>query len=574
MGEYEITKDVLIQTARNNLTALGWTALCAVVLICISTRVITGLQSRPDESSKISDGRPVRTVAHWVPWLGHGISFVWDHVALIEKARDSLREPALGIYMGGTKHNVVVSPSLVKAVMLSRSTSSVALINYALKTVGGDRGPIRNFNAADHHVFHHNLPNLLMREPFITDASAKLVALLKREICNFVTFSWSPVDQAPWERSSAVVLTDRGDKPVCEADFFALIRGFVGHITTTTLMGRAILEAFPRLLDDVWALDDRFPLMAMGLPRWLPFSGLPAAYAARDRILKVLAAYQKAFIEMEDGIDGDVKLRDLDDASEPVKQRIRMSKNMGLSPKDSAPGHLSLLWAMNGNSPNVAFWHLLRLYTNPTLLDDIRKEIAPYVKAWRPTREETGFPIPEAPKLSMDFDAMFKNCHLLKASFYETMRMDSAGLSFRELTSDLTITESKDDATVAGAEQPRSFRVKKGESIAVPHGVLHNDPRYFSNPDQFDPLRFIVTDPETGVKRAELHTIYPFGGGASGCKGRVFAEREIIAFVAAIISMWNIEPADGKEFRLPKHRPSSGAYLPKNDIRVRLSMRV
>jgi hypothetical protein len=87
MGEYEITKDVLIQTARNNLTALGWTALCAAALICIITRVITGLQSRTDGSSKTSDARPVRTVAYWIPWLGHGISFVWDHISLIEKAR-------------------------------------------------------------------------------------------------------------------------------------------------------------------------------------------------------------------------------------------------------------------------------------------------------------------------------------------------------------------------------------------------------------------------------------------------------------------------------------------------------
>ncbi|KAL4898399.1 cytochrome P450 [Aspergillus ambiguus] len=574
MGGYEISKDVLIQSAQTNLRELGWLVLCLVIAICISTRIITGLQSRTGARTMTTNARPVRTVAYWVPWLGHGISFVWDHVALIEKARDSLKEPALGIYMGGTKHNVVVSPSLVKTVMLSRSTSSAALINYALKTVGGDRGTIRNFNAADHHVFHHNLPNLFMREPFTTEASTKLVQLLQREVANFVTFCWSPVDQTPWERSSAVVLADRGDKPTCEASLFALIRGFVGHITTTTLMGRAILEAFPSLLDDVWALDNRFPLLAMGLPRWLPIPGLSAACAGRDRILEALAAYQKAFVDMEDGIEGDVKLRDFDDVSEPMKQRIRMSKNMGLSAKDSAPGHLSLFWAMNGNSPNVAFWHLLRLYTNPNLLDEVRQEISPYVKAWRPTREETGFPIPEAPKISMDFEAMFRNCHLFKASFYETMRMDSAGLSFRELTSDLIIAESKADAAVAGLSEPRSFYVNKGESIAVPHGVLHNDPRYFSNPDQFDPLRFIVTDPETGSQRAELHTIYPFGGGASGCKGRVFAEREILAFVAAIISMWNIEPADGKDFTLPKHRPSSGAYLPSSDIRVRLSMRV
>ncbi|THC96114.1 hypothetical protein EYZ11_004388 [Aspergillus tanneri] len=470
--------------------------------------------------------------------------------------------------MGGRKHAMVVSPSMAKSSMASRSASSTTLIHYALETIFGDhKAALRSLDPAGYKEFHHTIPNHMLREPFISEATAVLVRMIELETPNLVTFCHSVVDQALWERGSDLTVVGEPGKSACEVNFFALIRNFVGQATTATLMGQAILDVYPNLLKDVWTLDDRFPFVAMGLPRWLPIPGLTAAYAARNRLLEAMAAFQQAFNYWDDGIDPGIKFRDLDDVCKPIKQRMRLSKSLGLTPQSCAPGHLSLLWAMNGNSPNIVFWHLLRLYTDPTLLEEIRKEIAPHAKASRPTREETGFPFHEPPKISIDTEGLFKSCHLLKASFYETLRLDAAPLSFRELTSDLIIRESDKDAEIAGTGQPRAYEVKKGASISVIHGVIHNDARYFSNPGQFDPLRFILADPETGARQAKLHTINPFGIGTSGCKGRVFAEKESLAFVAAIISLWDIKSVDGQGLSLPKHRPSTGVYLPKKDIR-------
>ncbi|KAF7595161.1 hypothetical protein BBP40_007128 [Aspergillus hancockii] len=458
--------------------------------------------------------------------------------------------------------------------MLSRVTSSVALINRALKAFGDDLGSLRKLNTDDYHAFHHKLPNLLMREPFITEVSRTTVQYLKREIPNFVTFCRSVVDQTQWERGSDVDVVDGRDKAACEANLFALVRGFIGNITTSTLMGQAILEAFPNLLDDLWTLDNRFPLLAIGVPRWAPIPGVSAAYAARDRILNSLAVYHQAFLHWDDGVDPGVKFRDLEDVSEPLKQRIRTSKTLGLSPKSSAPGHLSLLWAMNVNSSNIAFWHLLRLYADPILLEEIREEISPFVTAHRPTIEETGLPFQEPPRISIDLEGLLKSSPVLTASFYETLRLDSDDMSFRELTSDLTIRESNEDAKLSGLTKPRAYKLDKGESVILHHGVLQKDSRYFSNPGQFEPWRFISTDSETGEKKADMHTIHPFGGGMSGCKGRTFAHRQLLAFTAAMISMWDIESMDGGRLSIPGHRQSSGAYMPVQDIRVRIVARV
>ncbi|EAW08003.1 cytochrome P450 [Aspergillus clavatus NRRL 1] len=576
MGDPGVFSSSLLQSLlSNDPRELIWPTLLAIIVFsCLATRIITGFQSWPEKGAGAGLPRLIRTVPYWVPWLGHGISFGWDHVVTHQESRNHMDEAVFAIIMGGTRHNIVVSPSLARAILSSRSTSSVSLINYALEKIGGDKGAIRGLSSSDHHLIHHNNPNLFMREPFLTDASKDATSLIERETPNLVTFCRSMVDQAPWERGSEAEVIDGHDKPISTVNLFALVRNFVGHITTSVFMGQALLEAFPDLLDDIWVFDSHFLALSLGAPRWLPLPGVSAAYAARDRILENLAAFHQAFVSWDDGNEPAVEFRDLEDVSEPVKQRIRKFKELGLSAKSSAPGHLSLLWAMNANSPNAVFWHILRIYSDPALLEEVRKEIAPYVKVSRPSREETGFPFLEPPKISLDSDGLFKSCVLLKASFYETMRLDSASLSFREVTTDLTVTESLEDAAAAGLTQPRTYAIKKGENVSVVHGAVQRDPRFFSNPDQFDPLRFVITDPETGEKRAEMHTISPFGGGVSGCKGRAFAERKILLFSAAIISMWDIEPVEGSEFKIPRHRRSTGQFAPKNDIRVRMSTRV
>ncbi|KAE8378709.1 cytochrome P450 [Aspergillus bertholletiae] len=574
MGKYDASSDDLIQNAWNAPSELAWPLLAAVlVFCCIATRIISGFQSRVDSTTEQTQS--VKTVPYWFPWLGHSLSFIRNHVGFTEKARDYMNTPVFGIYMGGTKHNIIVSPSIIKSIIQSKATSSTPLVSRALKAFGDDLGSLRDLDTTNYQAFHHRLPNLLMREPFITEASETTTRLLKREVPNFVTFCRSVVDQTPWERGSDVEVVDNGrDKLACEANLFDLVRGFIGNITTTTLMGEAIMEAFPGLLDDLWTLDNRFPLLTIGVPRWAPIPGVSAAYAARDRILNSLAAYHQAFLQWDDGVDPGVKFRDLEDVSEPLKQRVRTSKNLGLSPRSSAPGHLSLLWAMNVNSSNIAFWYLVHLYSDLTLLEEIRKEISPYVKAHRPSREETGFPFEEPPRISLNLEGLLSSCTLLKACFYETLRLDSADMSFRKLTSDLTVTESNEDATSSDLEKPHIYNISKGESIILHHGVLQNDSRHFSNPNQFDPLRFIITDPETGGKKASMHTINPFGGGMFGCKGRTFAERQLLAFTAAMIIMWDVKPMDDSRLTVPRHKQSSGAYLPENDIRVRIVARV
>lgn len=54
--------------------------------------------------------------------------------------------------------------------------------------------------------------------------------------------------------------------------------------------------------------------------------------------------------------------------------------------------------------------------------------------------------------------------------------------------------------------------------------------------------------------------------------GRSFAEREVIAFAAAILATWEIEPVDGK-WIYPGAKLGSGTVNPVKDVRVRMRRR-
>lgn len=476
-------------------------------------------------------------------------------------------EPVFGVYLRGTIHNTVVSPSMMKTVM-SSDASNTAVLDQALQNVFGDRSLVRNLHLNRNQEISDDVSEIMKKESFVSDVSSAITKLLQRNTSGLVSFSRSPVDMAPWERESYVSVPEE-NQSVCEANLFALVRNFVGHNLTTLMMGEAFLENFPRFLEDLWTLDRNFVSLFIGAPRWVPTPGVSAGHAARGRLLHIMSIFYRAFIAWDDGIDPGIELRELDDISELVKQRMRTFRKLELSPGASAAGHLSLYWDVIEHTTKITFWTILHIFADSALLKEIRNEIAPYVKSTRPSRQETGFPFDEPPKLSLDLEKVLQACPLLKACYYETIRLHSAGISFRKLESDLTLTESTEDAT-----EPRTYKIRKGEKVIMPHGVYHNDPQRFSNPDQYDPLRFIVTDAASGTKKANAGTLGPFADGLYGSKNNTFTERAILGLTASIVSMWDITSTDEKDLAVPRHRTTWGAFPPAKDVKVKMKLMV
>jgi len=71
--------------------------------------------------------------------------------------------------------------------------------------------------------------------------------------------------------------------------------------------------------------------------------------------------------------------------------------------------------------------------------------------------------------------------------------------------------------------------------------VTHRDPRFFKEPDRFDPARW------TPAFKAALpkFAYFPFGGGPRQCIGESFAWMELVLVVATIAQGWRLRLAPG-----------------------------
>ena len=109
------------------------------------------------------------------------------------------------------------------------------------------------------------------------------------------------------------------------------------------------------------------------------------------------------------------------------------------------------------------------------------------------------------------------------------------------------------------------YRVPRNTQIFAFQWATHRDPRYFDNPDLFDPDRWTTEFSDKLPKYA----YFPFGGGPRQCIGNYFSMMEIVLLLATI----------GRRFRLslaPNQRVEvwpAMSLRPKNGIKVVVSER-
>ena len=80
--------------------------------------------------------------------------------------------------------------------------------------------------------------------------------------------------------------------------------------------------------------------------------------------------------------------------------------------------------------------------------------------------------------------------------------------------------------------------------------VVHRDPRWFPQPEKFDPDRFL---PENVAARPKF-SYFPFGGGARVCIGERFAWMEGVLLLATLGARWRLR-------LVPGHRVETRALI-------------
>lgn len=79
--------------------------------------------------------------------------------------------------------------------------------------------------------------------------------------------------------------------------------------------------------------------------------------------------------------------------------------------------------------------------------------------------------------------------------------------------------------------------------VLVSQWVTHRDPRFWPDPEKFDPLRFTL---EAKAERPKM-SYFPFGAGARVCIGESFAWMEGVLLLATIAQQWRFERGEDVE---------------------------
>lgn len=464
-------------------------------------------------------------------------------------------------------------PSMVSQVFAAKESdvSKQRLLQWFYNATMEDGWASRN----EPDAFHadHNALNMMLREDFVKVSTSKTASSLESEAARLIT---KPMYEKAktvgqdyknsWERYGRVTYNKDGS---AEADLYGLIFNYMGQIAIDILWGKSLLTNYPGLLKDMGEFDRGIHhFFVKGLAK-ITKAGRRAR-AGRNRLGAAMRDWYEAVAALQAGEDPGSRWKDLklDEVSEVLRVRVKTAVEKSASATLQKTQDAQIVWGVNVNSNKNVFWMLLHVYSRPELLSAIRAEISTYIKV-----SETDERGPDGlPKLSIDVDGLTKSCPLVKAAFYETMRLSMAGLATRDVVQDIVLTESVADAAMFGKTKAQSYTIPAGSTLVLANGHMQRDPRIFPEPDKFDPQRFIeiLTD---GTRRANMRNLHTFGGGLYKCKGRYFAEREVVTFASCLFFMWDISPADGERIIFPEMGTAGASRSPKTDIRVKLTRR-
>jgi cytochrome P450 len=119
--------------------------------------------------------------------------------------------------------------------------------------------------------------------------------------------------------------------------------------------------------------------------------------------------------------------------------------------------------------------------------------------------------------------------------------------------------EAKEAVEIGGYVLPA------GAVVLISPWVTHRDPRFWADPEQFNPDRWSVESESTRAR----WSYFPFGGGSRSCIGEAFAWMESVLVLATIERQWQVDAAGPRH---PKLQPTI-TLRPKQGLPVRVRRR-
>jgi cytochrome P450 len=96
-------------------------------------------------------------------------------------------------------------------------------------------------------------------------------------------------------------------------------------------------------------------------------------------------------------------------------------------------------------------------------------------------------------------------------------------------------------------DELNGHHIPKGSHVYFSPYAVHRDPRYWNNPEGFDPDRFSLEAQEAAKKSGRpRYAYFPFSGGQRQCIGDHFARMEALAILSVLVSRYNFALLPGQ----------------------------
>jgi hypothetical protein len=314
-----------------------------------------------------------------------------------------------------------------------------------------------------------------------------------------------------------------------EEDLMAWVQHIVTVVTASFLYGpKNPIAMRPNLEIAFWDFVHGIPRLLLNI---FPAFTARKAYKGRES----LAAAYIEYLEL-----GHEKL-----GSSITQERIAVGRKHGFTIANLARSEISFLFAGIINTTFASFWMGLHIFARPQLLQEVRTELESNALA---------SPGKSSNVRQLQISKINKACPLLLATFRETLRLHSDVLSSRVVTTD-TVLQDK-------------YFLRKGSVLQISGGIMHADARIWGhNVNEFCPERFLNSpngqlssgpkrDGSTTEKQQPVHpaAFRAFGGGATLCPGRHFAQAEILGFVAMVLLRFDLVSTVGGTVQIPEKK--------------------
>ncbi|KAF1985993.1 hypothetical protein K402DRAFT_454673 [Aulographum hederae CBS 113979] len=569
------------------------TVLLMIFIIVLSTRAWTGFRASLRKDERLAPKAP-----HWVPGFGHALEFALFNGSFLRNLRHYHPQGAFEIQLFGRKHVIAYSTPIIEGVVLRdddavRSNYLSSLIRRNIFKMSPKLAAKKSEDAGESF---ESVMQALQRSDEIANVMSKA---FERTLPDLVSFMPTLIDQHPWERLTTVTPFE-GSPPTVETSLYPLIQSYLTHITATALLGAEFLENNPSLPADLHTMAAALPLLLTGLPRWIPLPRLTTAHIARHRLLTSLDTFHVALANhlSETPQAPNSGYRDLSDTSSYITTlTTTLLKEDSASVQDLASTTLQILLVLTTRLSLLSFWLLMHILSSassastplsptstPSLLKTILTETPPHARASQP---KTSFAIAPPPRLALDLPALSDNCPTLKSGLIECVRLYSRSWEAREVLHPF--------AVLTGDPEAKTMVLRKGEVVAVSHWLAHTDPGVWGEGKEGAavwrcerhvkskalPSKTSGKDKSTSEKssspkqKAEWTTVM-FGGDEDDDPGLLaLVEQTSAAFVAGFLALWEVAPAKGGKWRVPRAREGGFGVvaLPVGEVGVTVRRR-